>query len=62
MKCDDCIHNRLQGCEMLDCYQNPDNEKYALVVMTNTFTNRFVDRKERYDERKEMASIEHIDF
>jgi hypothetical protein len=44
-KCENCIHNQYTGCMMLDCIRHPNSERYATLVMTNTFVDRFVDRR-----------------
>ena len=43
--CKECIHNSMCGCMMLDCIHHPDNEKYSVSMQTNTFRDRFADRK-----------------
>ena len=51
-KCDGCIHDNTTGCMMLDCPRHPNTEEYAISAMTNTFRDRFMDRKENFDDEE----------
>lgn len=52
-KCDGCIHDDTTGCMMLDCIHHPNSEECSDVLMTNTFQDRFTDRKENFDDEEE---------
>lgn len=43
MKCDECIHDSVCGCMMMDCIRHPKTEEYSAKISTNTFSDRFVD-------------------
>lgn len=44
MPCENCIHDSMCGCVMVDCIHHPKTEEYSAKMSTNTFVDRFVDR------------------
>jgi len=54
MKCDNCIHNDLTGCKMLDCIRHPDTDRYAVQMSTNTFTDRFMDHRDNLHKKEDQ--------
>ena len=55
--CNKCIHDDDTGCRMFDCVHHPDWEIDSVSVMTNTFKDRFMARKNNPFKKKEVKAI-----